>query len=331
MGEQHFPSGFANVCEAAGFLFLAPLLFVVVARDFRRGRRDWLLVTQVALLVATVYFMVIGIPRWFAHVSGWEYVYSTRAILLLGVSTVIVLVRYLSYPAEPTRATALPIALFAVTTFGLVALLIATNSRLGHFETTPAVVATALFCGLLAVCVWQRHATSLCILLVVPQFYSCALINPMGHGLPGLTQSESLRWLAAAHAKYPVGKWIVLGDSGRSQVLPDFIKATGAHALDGIHCNPDYDMLRVLDPAGKYSDVYNRYALIRFRSADVAEPILRATDGLAYDVEMPMRADLLDRLGVRYILQVDASPGTFSVPGFHSAGEHRGLELFERD
>ena len=332
MTEQRLPSGFANVCEAAGFIFLAPLLVAVAIRDCVQGRRDPIAVSQLSLLAATLCFMLVGVPAWLAHLSAWEYVYSTRAILLLGVATTILLVRYLSVSPGPTiRMNLRGYGYFAAATLLFILVLRRVNTRLGQFETLPDVAAVALFFCLFGVCVWRRYATSACILLVLPQVYSCALINPISRGLPGLTQSKLLPWIAAAHKRQPEAKWIVLGESGRAQVLPELVKASGAHALDGVHCNPDYSMLAVLDPTAKYADIYNRYALIRFRAADVVAPVVRPGGGLSYDIEMRMQPELLDQLGVGYILEVDTPAETPPVSGFHEQDRRDGIRLLVHD
>lgn len=124
---------------------------------------------------------------------------------------------------------------------------------------------------------------------------------------------------------------IILGDTLRAQVLPDFVKAAGADVLGGMRCNPDYAMLQILDPGKKYVAWSDRYAWIHFKQADVDVPVLEATDELVYDIKIPLSQDLLDRLGVKHILEVDLPADQKMPPGFLLVGTVEQCRLLERD
>ena len=203
MTGDRFPEQLANACEAAGFLFIAPLLALPAIRDAVRGRIDWLLAVQLALIAGVVFYMIVGIPMWAAKASGWAYVYSGRANLLVGVATTIALVRYLARGEKEVSAMSTRLCIFAGWVLLLIPVLNLTNVRLGHFETSSTIVATAFLFGLIAMCIWMRSVVAACVLLIVPQFYACALINPIARGVPGITQSGVLHWLAEARKNKP--------------------------------------------------------------------------------------------------------------------------------
>jgi hypothetical protein len=157
------------------------------------------------------------------------------------------------------------------------------------------------------------------------------LINPVARGVPGITQSRVLNWIAEANRHKPAGNWIVLGETLRAQVFPDFVKASGARALGGMRCNPDNELLAVLDPAKRYRALTDRYAWIHFRKTDGETPVFEAAEGLAYDIKTPLTTDLLDRLDVKHILEIDL-PGETVVPEhFHVVDVRDGCRLIERD
>ena len=330
MTGDHFPERLENACEAAGFLFLAPFLVAAALRDAIRKRADPLILIPLALAGAVIFFMTVGIPMWAAKMSGWSYVSPGRANLVVGLATAVALARLLAKEKEEMgdRWTLMP--LFGGWILFLLFTLKATNVRLGHFESSSTIVATAVFFALVGVCLWTRATLAACLLLVIPQFYTCVQINPLGHGLPGITESPTQIWLAGAHRNRPTGKWIVFGDSFRARVLPDFVKATGADVLGGMRCNPDSEMLAVLDPAGKYRALTNRYAWIHFKKAQAAVPKIEPSEDLAYDIHLPLSTDLLTRLGVSHLLEVDL-PGEDVPAGFHVAASHDGCRLLERD
>jgi hypothetical protein len=79
MTGDRFPERLENASEAAGFLFLAPILAARVVWDAIRGRADRMLVIPLLLIAFTIVYMTVGIPQWLATISGWSYVSSVRA------------------------------------------------------------------------------------------------------------------------------------------------------------------------------------------------------------------------------------------------------------
>ena len=77
--------------------------------------------------------------------------------------------------------------------------------------------------------------------------FANGLVNPIVHGLSGLTGGEVFRWFEEIHHTRPAGKWLVLGNSSRGNALAHLIKATGADVLGGT-VNPDAAMVPVLIP-----------------------------------------------------------------------------------
>jgi hypothetical protein len=330
MTSDHFPERLDNACEAAGFLFIAPFLAVRAVRDAIRGEVDWIIMIPLALVALTMFYMMVGIPMWAAKGSGWAFVHPARANLLVGVGTGIALIRYLACSTEDNSRTLIRFCIFVGSFLLLIPVLKRTNVRLDYFEALSTVFATALFVGLIALCIWVRSSVAACLLLVLPQLYACALVNPIGRGVPGITQSPLLRWLADAKKNKPEGNWIVLGETLRAKMLPDFIKATGASVLGGGRCNPDYAMMQILDPTRQFVGLWDRYAGIYFGQADVDGPILEATPENGYDIKIPLSSELLDRLDVKHILEVDMA--TDQVPaGFHLVGARKQCRLLERD
>jgi hypothetical protein len=114
-------------------------------------------------------------------------------------------------------------------------------------------------------------------------------------------------------------------------MLPDLVKATGATALGGMRCNPDSRMLEVLDPDRKYKALTHRYAWVHFKRGRISEPTFEPEPGLAYTINIPLSQNLLDRLGVKHILEVDFLSSEEIPAGFHFVGTQSRIRLLERD
>jgi hypothetical protein len=328
---DRFPERLLNASEAAGFLFVAPILAVCAIREAIHRRFDRMLVIPLLFIAFAVLYMSVGIPSWLSTVSGWSHVSAVRAQLLVGVATTVVLIRWLASGEERLASADNRWLIFGGCFLLFLPLLRLTNIELGHFESPTVVAATAIFFALVALCIWQRSATPACLLLVIPQFYACALVNPISHGVPAITESRMFQWLSTCREHKPQGNWLVLGDTFRADVLPELIKATGANVLGGIRCNPDYPMLRIVDPTGKYRALTDRYAWIHFRKGDADVPVIESGEGLAYHIKIPLRPEFLDQLNVKHVLEVDPPMNGEQIFGFHVVGIQEGCRLLERD
>jgi len=332
MTEQHFPKALWNVCEASGFLFFAPFLLVSVIRDTWQRRADPISVALVLFLGFAICFLVVGIPPWLARVTGWSYS-SLRAILAVGVASIVGVIRHLAL--QPDRRSDRGKAFFSATTialvFGLFACFYIANLRLGNFAKLSEIVASTLFFATVFFLLWQRIAVASCILLVVPSLYATGLVNPIGVGVPGITQSPTFQWLSKIHQADPAARWIVLGDPSNRTFcsLAQFVKATGATVIGGTRYMPDREVISVLDPENRYAEVYDRYARICFTASSETHAVFELFATNAYRIYIPFQPEIFERLGVKYIVLTDPTKGT-SLSGFEPIAEQKGIVVLGR-
>ena len=303
LAQNHYPKWLGNACEAAGFLFLAPLLVASLIRDAGQRRADGILIAVVLFLVGAIWFMSLGVPMWLARATGWSYVVSSRAILAAGVASIAGLVRQLALPRPQfeyqKRSLLMGAFILALFLFGC---FYVANSRLGNFASLTEVIAAALFFAAVFCLLWQRIRVASCILLLLPLLYASGFANPIGRGVPGLSRSSIFHWLSNIHHRDPSAAWIVIGDlSNRNCCFAQFVKATGANVFGGTRCMPDREMLRVLDPENRYATIYNRYATVCFVVATESQPAFELLAADDYEVCLPLRSEIFESLGVRYI------------------------------
>ena len=334
MTDQHYPPDQMNVCEAAGFLFFAPLVAVVFARDAWRRHFDPIIVASFAFIVVGLWFMFLGFSPSIAKWTGFYLVYSARVVLAVSIASMIALCRYLGRASEESRNLSLGIQLaaFVALILALFAIFQSTNRHLAGFIGISGVVAAAVFFALVFAVLWRREVIVATILVLVPTIYANALVNPIGRGLPGFSKSEIFHWLSDNVRAQPDATWLVIGHgSARTNFLPQFVKATGADAFGGYRCEPDERMMRALDPTHKYSSVYNRYAEILFLPSAEAEPSFDLTFVNHYNVLLPLRPEFLHRLGVTFVLEIEMPATEGVIEGYTTIGEREGLRLLQRD
>jgi hypothetical protein len=333
MGQEQYPRIFGNVCEASGFLFVVPLLMAAAIREISRRRFDPVLLIPIGFACFTIYFMTVGIPSWLATATGWSYVYAIRAPLVLGIASTIALFRYFATQTEERnlRLFWIEAALFVAIAFLLLVVFRVANTKLGDFLPAMSVTAAAIFFGLVFVCLWSRRVVAACVLLIAPLLCINASVNPLSRGLPGFTESNLFRFISERHRQDPAAKWLVLGVTPRSSAIAQFVKATGAQVVGGTRCHPDVAMLSALDPASKFTAVHHRYADVSFVPSTNKEVFFDLKFVQAYTVHLPLRSDVFDRLGVRFIVEVEMPEEEGRIAGFRMVEARGKYRLLMRD
>jgi hypothetical protein len=329
--ENHFPHPFANVCAASGFVFLTPFLIAAFVREISQRRLDAILLAIISFLILTIFFMLHGVPLWLARATGWSLVTSDRAVLAVGVASIVGLVRYLGWRADErsfnTRTSLLVVALgIGLVLFGILKF---ANVRLGDFAKFDELTAVAIFFATVFALLWQRARIAACMMLLIPCLYSYGLVNPINRGVPGITKSAMFRWLSKVERSDPDALWIVTGRlTNRTCFLAQLVKATGATTLGGTRSMPNHEMLKVLDPENRSASVHNRYARICFQTSADPRPVFELYAPDYYLVRLPFEGELFKRLGVKYVVVVDEDERTAELPGFERVGNQAGCVLF---
>ena len=333
MTQDHFPAPFENVCAASGFLFIAPILAAAFIREAWQRRLDAVLLAILLFLAGAIFFMLHGVPQLVAQATGWSYVASSRCVLAVGVASVIGLVRYLALASDrrPSHDRRLAVAIGLLLAPVLFGCFYVANSQLGHFVMLAELIAAAIFFATVASLLWHRLALASCLLLLIPCLCSYGLVNPIGRGLPGITRSEMFRWFSRVHASDQGAFWIVTGNlTARTCFLAQLVKATGANVLGGTRCMPDREMLKVLDPEDEYATVHDRYARVCFHARAEPKPVFELHAPDYYLVRLPFQTELLDRLQVKYVMDVDQASEAATLPGFERIGEREGCVILRR-
>ena len=326
--QEHFRKAEMNVCNASGFLFLAPAVLLMAVLQVRTGPQDRLTWALILYSVFLIVFMHFGLPVWLAKWTGFSRVYAIFANLGVAVASLIALCRILSL--EPEAKQGGGILLYTALASLLVGVFYATNEMIGRFVNIGAVVSAGVFFSLVFLSLYRRHILLAVVLLLPPLIDATALINPVVRGLSGISGSNLFRACSEVERHRPEGSWIALGHSTRSTMMAHLLKATGATVVGGTRCTPDAAMRAALDPAGKNFAITNRFAWISFEPGETAEPSFVLTFISSYRVLLPLDPAVFDRLHVSKILEVDLLEAENSVPGFISEGEYDGCRILVR-
>lgn len=123
----------------------------------------------------------------------------------------------------------------------------------------------------------------------------CGLvINPVNVGTDvifGTNTSKEIRSIVKNSDEKPI--WI-----GNSDFDAQYLIANGAKVLNGVNYYPNKMMLSILDPDGKYEDIYNRYAHISVELTNENDVKFILTNPDAYTIMLDK--DDFDALNIKY-------------------------------
>jgi len=318
-----------NVCEAASFLFLGPLVVGFdMVRRIAGGERIDPLSAAVALYAAVLaVFVLAGFPESAAKASLLANVPGQRAVLGLGVADAILLVRFLGRERASGTGGRGVAALLAAA-WGLVLAVCA----LALHRTLPELPVAALFgaAGLQALLgylllVGPGRMAAL-VALVVASAASSLWFNPLAAG-----GAEDLTGSAVARAALEIDRssggrttWVVFG---RAE-FADLLRSVGIHTLNGVLPVPQPELWHRVDPEGRYEDAYNRYASATFVAGGRALRI-ESRRPASFFVSVDPGSPALRSLGATHVLVDRGEPRAFSPQrGFEELAQVGSARLY---
>lgn len=309
MDEQQLPLPPTNASEASSFIILAPLLLLVMPLVAFARRENGLLIALTLYCLVLVLWISVPLPRIVEsamQVVGWSWSSPPRSVLGLGLASVIAVTILFSRIREGTIELRSSAVRWMVSIFVLSCLLLfgALLHRIDptFFSFEKILMASVVAATITAGVVFGRaglFAAGLAI-AVAP----AVMVNPLVSGLSAISEKPIL--LAAKRQGDAVGdRWAVVGAFVFSQGL----KAQGLEVVTGSQLIPNRKMARLLDPQGKYENVWNRYAHVVLRSDPGrvrAVYELRTPD--MYVIGVDICGPALSGLGVTRIAYTDAVP-----------------------
>lgn len=284
-----------NVCEASTFILLWPLALLMLPFISKRGE---LLrcIPLVTYLVLTSLWALFGIPESLALASGWSFVPTGRAIIGWGLGgtllSVVVMHRANRAPTFLRWIYLLSAALLLLWCVGEFPNRFPSGIPLAELQYSAVWIMVAVVALILRL-PWGLVA-ALFVLCVSPH----SQVNPVMRGLSVISDVPLLQAIRRFDPNRE-GRWAVFGSLLHAQLA----KTTGRNVVNGSQYAPDLEALKILDPDGAYTDVYNRYAHTVFSVAPAGTPptfTLLAPDTWELQVD-PCNQRFTD-FGVRYLV-----------------------------
>jgi hypothetical protein len=305
--DVRFPGPYGNVCEWAGFFWLAPVTLFCLGRtgtDRYRRRAYWALLVFGALLFV---WLTVPLPALIGQALFLDKTGSYRSQPALGFVNVALVMVFLSMWRKPVAQPArFAVVMLAAAAFAvLFSVFQVVNAAVANFLTIGQVTIAALYFTVLVVAIVENRRRLLAAFLLVPQFAAFALVNPIDRGLRVFESSPVFEFVRS-RPELLEDRWLVYS---RAWTDPGFFNAVGLDVLTGLDYVPDLQSLSVFDPTGAQRSIINRSVYF------LAEP--KYDDGPS-TFELPeyqvvfWRVNPLDprlrRIGVRYAAFAQAPP-----------------------
>lgn len=292
-----YPLILGNACEASNYIFLFPVVMIAWARNYvLKIKNDRMISALLLFLIFISSWLLVRFPPRLAKISLLSYVPPARALLALGLGSILVTIIYLTgkerEPMDASFARGASLSVFALMIFyGLLF-----DQVTGDWLWYRYVLLMALFYAAISylLLMKKRTAFSLMILLVLAPYY---LVNPIAYGLDPIYGNKIVIAASEIQKKEPDSKWIEYGGN----TLANLLKTSGLNVVNGNKYTPDLEFYRALDPGRESQFVYNRYSDVVFSESepdsgkDVAFKLIQPD---AYAVMIDPCSPKLEELGV---------------------------------
>lgn len=304
------PGPLANQCENAQFIDLFPICyvpaFVVLIRD---KIKDRFLIIMMVVTAFLGLWCSVGFPGFLARITFMYNSQACRAVLIFELCNIMLLVRGISLM---TKSLGRGVCAGLAGAGALVCALINyipnrefyagyTMAKLALFAVSVIVFAAVFY--LTPRCSAKSSHSVWVALLILIMFMSGAAVNPLRKDVDALDNIEWIQEIKEVGEKnsgddsYESRLWLVDNERLPFNNLP---LLAGRTTFNVTAVYPDLDKMKILDPTGKYNDVYNRYSHITTVIVDEGEPYFELA-GAEDAIIVYMTLEDAQKLGVSYI------------------------------
>lgn len=293
--------------NASGLLLLLPVASACVAHGVRRRFRPppaaYPLIGSLVGGGVLLAWTVLPVPGWAGRLALLTRIPPQRLFLPVALAGAVALALLAHYHLSSGRGLGSASLLVSAGGFAAVQLWAASDYtvdgsgiNLGLAALFVLIVVTGTGLALSA-----RPVAGLA-LLAAFCLWQASFINPVQRGTDPLTRGPVRRMVDRVTAGRPASGWIVFGGD---PLLLGTLTAAGVNTLSAISPYPDAEAWRVLDPAGEFEAVWNRYTRVSF-FALAGEPNFKLLQPDSITVTVDPCDAKLEALGVEFLVAQNA-------------------------
>jgi len=324
----------SNVCESSSFIFVYPIVLVLIVVTRLAGaikRLPPLTIALAVYLLLLTFYVLVGFNNALARLTLLSYTPGVRALIGLGVGGIILTGLYLREPVRQRPRIWIAVLAGAIAFLALVAF----AYGFGHLYTSEVWTLqwsrALLVCAVLAVAVAALVVrarvvffAAMLLLVVVPTIG----VIPVSRGLAPIYQKALVERVEEIVAAEPSARWLVYG----SLTAPNIVRAAGASVFNGVSWPPETVLMRRLDPGGVNEDVWNRYAHITAAPAPPGPPSFSLQQTDAFTIALDPADDRLAAAGIRFFVAPSDAAQYFPASRFRklTSAPLNGYDIYQR-
>ncbi len=260
--ENHIPIGLANICEASGYLWLAPLTFFLIPLGYLRPSRFQKYALAALWLSALLLLTWLTLPlTWPGEFFFLNRAGGSRCLPALGLANIAITVLCMACYRNKTQKRWELVAdnrvefsiWTAIAIWVTYSVLRLTNQHFQEFLSWPKLVLITAYLSLLIVLMLAGRRRALASAIVFPHVLAFGAVNPVERGLNSVTHTDLFK-LVHGHRELLQKKWVVFSndivDSG-------FLTATGCNVYTGLRYVPDISHFKLFASRTQNSQLLN--------------------------------------------------------------------------
>lgn len=240
--------------------FIALIILLIVNLKNIKEEKDTnkgLLISLSILFVVYIVWEFIGFPKFLAKITFLYFSPEQRTNVVLGLIGTLLSIIMIKRVNGKSNISKLQSAIIGVLVVMLSCVLIRQLSYKEIFTTFKIeILAITLFCMTYFFLIGNKKAW--CYVMCGIAVVAGICINPIVSGIDVFTNTEISKEIQQIKKEDKDAIWI-----GRVNYSGQYLIANGVKCINGVHIYPNFNWLKVVDPEGKYEEVYNRYAHIQ--------------------------------------------------------------------
>ncbi len=333
---------FGNQSESSNFFLLFPPIIIwVIYKNIQlkksKKKIDWVAIwISIVLLFFTIWYF-LPLPDFISKYSLLYLVMPNRLFIGFGYGSYLLVFYVLSkYKIYRQNGSLMDKIILVVLTFGYGLLTYIVGKNLYNispdFFKSPSfvgynykiILATALSVFLVYSLLKGYYRIFMVVFLCF-SFVSTLFINPLYKGLDVLINTDLAKYIQEVSEKDD-SKWVAYNNN----YLAQYALANNASIINGIHYYPQFKIWDILDPEGKYKDVYNRYAHINVSEYEEGEEYIRLLYPDALEINISPCDEKWEGLNVKYIITYD-DLSSYSCLKLKKDFPTYGIKIYDRE
>lgn len=248
-----------NSSEAGVYFSLFPIPTIVATYCIIKERKkDWLTRGLLLVQIPMLFYVTVGLPKIIANLTLFSHSTPKRLVDVIGLIQVYFIIIIMSYYKDSIKLPKKVAGIIGVVTAGL-SIWISSYNYTNYMSTIQKIVMFGVIV-IAAICLMidlkERHQAVFLVGLIVISLYTGIYVRPVIKGFGAIYSKPVAKEINKIVENDKKAKWIAQG----TVELSAFNIACGASTINSCNIYPNLELWEKLDPSGKYSDIYNRYA-----------------------------------------------------------------------